>query len=320
MRRRRARTLCTVAALATAMASVVVASACAGDGQGGGTAGTDERVRVGVALYPLEEVVDRVGGDLVEIVNITPPGVNSHDVELSARTLDQLAAADLVLYLGAGFQPRVEDSIDRLPRSVRTIDMLGLDGLSMPPESTGNHSHVGDDPHVWLDPANMIVMTRAVASALIAEFPDDPAASASVSTNADAYVAELTTLGDEVDDGLGVCASSTVITSHEAFGHLFGRLGLDHVSITGLDPAGQPSARELREIADLAREAGTTTVFVDAAVSTRFAETIAAEVGASVAVLDPIESLSTEALDAGATYASLQRANLRALAQGLGCR
>ena len=298
----------------------------ASDTGGDMTSGT---VRVGVALYPIEEIVRRVGGERVEIVHITPPGVNSHDVELSAKTLDLLADADIVFYLGDGFQPRVEDAVGQLPATVRTVDMLELDGISKPApdsdhsdsdHSDSDHSHGGEDPHVWLDPSNMIVMTRAVESALTDEIGDDPVVASEFAANADVYAAELAALDEDVAAGLGACATSTVITSHEAFGHLFGRLGLDHLSITGLDPAEQPSARVLSDIAATARDAGVTTIFVDATVSARFAETIASEIGASVAVLDPVESLSAEAVEAGETYVSLQRDNLRALADGLGCR
>lgn len=310
-----------VIALITAMASL---GACAGASPDGAAdeskADGVERVRVGVALYPLEEIVRRVGGDHVEIVHITPPGVNSHDVELSAKTLDELAAADVVFYLGDGFQPRVEDALAQLPGAVRTVDMLDTDGLAMPTATAGAHSHAADDPHVWLDPANMIVMTRAVRAVLTDELADNAAATAELAVNADAYAAELASLDDDVQAGLGACETSIVVTSHEAFGHLFGRLGLDHVSITGLDPAEQPSAQVLNDIAAVARAADVTTVFVDATVSTRFAETIASEIGAAVAVLDPVESLSAEAMADGVTYASLQRENLRVLADGLGCR
>lgn len=313
------------------VATLVVASMCLGacsgaggdDAADGSNARATGKVRVGVALYPLEEIVRRVGGEHVEIVHITPPGVNSHDVELSAKTLDQLAAADVVLYLGDGFQPRVETALDQLPGAVRTIDMLQIDGLSMPPgseHSDGEHAHEGADPHVWLDPANMIVMTRLVESVLVNEIAGDVAVMQEIASNSNLYVAELSSLDDDVDAGLGVCDASMVVTSHEAFGHLFARLGLDHVSITGLDPAEQPSAQVLNDIAAVAREAGVTTVFVDATVSTRFAETIASEIGASVAVLDPVESLSAEAIDDGDTYVSLQQENLRVLADGLGCR
>ena len=62
------------------------------------------------------------------------------------------------------------------------------------------------------------------------------------------------------------------------------------------------------------RRTRATTVFFEPLVSPRLARTVAREVGARTAVLDPIESSS------GPTYLQLMRRNLSALRQALGCR
>jgi len=321
-------------------ALAALGSGCSGRGSDG-TAGTNDNpaengataaVSVAVALYPIEEIVRRVGGDLVEVVALTPPGANSHDVEVSGKTLDRLSESDAVFYLGEGFQPSVEDAVEQLPDSVVVVDLLTADGLSTitsvhadehgdehsdESDDEHEHSHGDSDPHVWLDPTNMIHMARAVESVLIGLLPD---ATTAVSENTAAYVAELDALGVEMDAAVGSCASTTVVTSHEAFGHLFARLGLEGVAITGLDPQQQPSARQLDEIAGVARAAGVTTVYVDATVSARYGETIAGEIGAEVSVLDPVESITADDRASGVDYASLQRGNLAALVEGLDCR
>lgn len=314
------------------IAMTLMATGCASDGDD--SSAGDGVVSVAVALYPIEEIVRRVGGDLVEVIALTPPGANSHDVEVSGKTLDRLTKSDAVFYLGEGFQPAVEDAVEQLPDSVVVVDLLLTDGLSTlavehgdehsdehsdegSDEHADEHSHGDSDPHVWLDPSNMIHMARAVESTLIELLPD---AVEAVSNSADAYVAEMDALGDEMDAALGSCDSTTVVTSHEAFGHLFARLGLEGVAITGLDPQAQPSARQLDEIAGVARAAGVTTVYVDATVSARYGETIADEIDAEVAVLDPVESITAADRADGLDYASLQRANIAALVEGLGCR
>jgi zinc transport system substrate-binding protein len=62
------------------------------------------------AFYPVQEAVQRVGGSLVDVTNLTPPGVEPHDLELSPDQVESIATADVVLYLGGGFQPGVEDA------------------------------------------------------------------------------------------------------------------------------------------------------------------------------------------------------------------
>jgi hypothetical protein len=80
----------------------LLAPACGGD-----TPSDDGRLRVVTGAYPLAEVAERVGGDLVHVENLTPPGVEPHDLELTTDDLEALLTADIVLFVGAGFQPAV---------------------------------------------------------------------------------------------------------------------------------------------------------------------------------------------------------------------
>jgi zinc transport system substrate-binding protein len=86
----------------------------------------------------------------VEVTNLTPPGVEPHDIELTADQVGALSEADLVIYLGKGFQPAVEDVISDAGES-RRLDVL---------EGTAN------DPHVWLDPTMMAAIADRTASRL----------------------------------------------------------------------------------------------------------------------------------------------------------
>src|SRR5262245_50582236 len=95
-------------------------------------------VDVVASFYPLAFAAQEIGGAGVSVVNLTPPGVEPHALELVSGDVKRIAQADLVLYLGGGFQPAVEEAAQR---SSRPVDLLeGLD--------------VQDDggPHVWLDP------------------------------------------------------------------------------------------------------------------------------------------------------------------------
>ena len=68
------------------------------------------------------------------------------------------------------------------------------------------------------------------------------------------------------------------------------------------------------------RAVGATTVFFETLVSPRLAETVAREVGATTAVLDPLEGLTKKEASAGENYFSVMRENLAALRKALGCR
>lgn len=253
--------------------------------------GDDDRRTVVAGFYPLAWAAERVGASRFEIVNLTPAGAEPHDLELSPRDVDAVREAELVLYVGGGFQPALEDAV--ADREGRSLDVLG-------PEER--------DPHVWLDPARFEQIVDDIAQALGA------------ATAASDTVLALNGLDEEFRRALDDCERRELVTTHAAFGHLAERYELEQLALTGTSPEVEPSPRELENLADRVRAAGATTVFAEPLVSDRVARTIAREVGADVAILDPIEGLSQERLTAGEDYLSVMRDNLAALRVGLGCR
>lgn len=262
-----------------------------GDGESGGSG----RTAILAGFYPLAYAAEEVGGDAVAVTNLTPPGVEPHDLELSVRDVEKIRAADLVLYLGDGFQPALEEAAEE--SGGRAIDLLKTQTALRP-----------GDPHVWLDPLRYADVVDGVGDTL-----GRPQAARDL-------VERLRALDAELDRGLAECDRRELVTSHDAFGYLAERYGLEQVAITGISPEAEPSPRDLERVTRLARERGVTTIFFETLVSPEVAEAVAREVGAETAVLDPLEGLSDEDLAAGEDYFSLMRANLRALQEGLGCR
>ena len=137
---------------------------------------------------------------------------------------------------------------------------------------------------------------------------------------AGAFAAELRKLDQEYRTGLRTCARREIVTSHAAFGYLAARYGLQQVAITGLTPESEPSPKQLVHAIELVRRTHATTVFFETLVSPRLADTVAREVGARTAVLDPIEGLTPAEEQRGESYFSLMRRNLVALRKSLACR
>ena len=67
-------------------------------------------------FYPLAFAAEEIGGDGVEVVNLTPAGAEPHDVEFTPRDVERIRSADLVLYAGGGFQPALEEAADERRR------------------------------------------------------------------------------------------------------------------------------------------------------------------------------------------------------------
>ena len=102
------------------------------------------------SFYPLAWATEQVAGEptSAEVVNLTPPGAEPHDVELSPSDVETIRDAELVVYLGGGFQPALEDAI--ASREGRSLDLL----------------REGEDPHIWLDPIRFARRVERIARAV----------------------------------------------------------------------------------------------------------------------------------------------------------
>jgi zinc transport system substrate-binding protein len=281
-----------------ALVAAVAAVGVAGCGEGDATRSKDA---VAAAFYPLAFAADAVAPDGVEVVNLTPPGVEPHDLELGASDVGLIDDARLVLYLGGGFQPALEDAVAK--REGPSLD--ALEGQSLLP---GPRDGDEADPHVWLDPTRLAAVARRVAGAL-----GDPAA-------ADGLVERLDALDAELRSGLADCGRREIVTSHAAFGYLAHRYGLEQVPLAGLAPEAEPSPRDLEALVQRVEESGATTVFFETLASPELAEVVARETGATTAVLDPLEGIAADRLADGVDYFTVMRENLAALRKALGCR
>ena len=260
--------------------SLVAAGCAGGDGASGDGSG---RTTVVAAFFPLAEAARLAGGDDVDVTDLTPAGVEPHDLELSSDEIDRILDADLVVVLGGGFQPAVESAAD------------DRDGPTVVIEPTG------DDPHIWLDPREFGRIVARIAEAL--------------DTDAQPVVEALDALHERYETTLASCERDLVVVSHEAYGALTEAYGLRQEAITGLVPGEEPDPARLDELVSLVEAEGVTTVFAEPLLPTRAAETLAREAGVEVASLDPLESAPASGLG----YVEAMDANLVALAAGLGC-
>jgi zinc transport system substrate-binding protein len=280
--------------LAASAAMTLLLTGCAADDEASGNGASTDTA---AAFYPLGWLAEQLGGD-VEL--LTSPGVEPHDLELSPQQVAQVADADVVLLLG-GFQPAVDEAVEQQAGG-EVVDVAEVVDL------------VADDPHFWQDPMRMAAAARAIGDAYLETDPDQ---ADDIEKATDRLVADLKQLDTEFRQGLADCRTTTVVTSHDAFGYLGESYGLELLPIAGLDPGADPSPQRLAELADLVRDRGVTTIFTETLVSPAVAETLADEAGVSVATLDPIEGLTDETADED--YLSLMRANLSALQEANGC-
>ncbi len=253
------------------------------------------------AFFPIAATVGALGGPSLAVHDLTPPGVEPHDLEPTTDQVDAILDADFVAVMGHGFQPAVERAAAHRDRN--TVDVL--DRLRQP-----------SDPHVWLDPLTMENVTRILATGLARA---EPKLRPVIDARQPAMIASLESLDAEFRRGLLHCERRVFVTAHDAFGRLARRYGLRQVAIAGIDPEQDPDPRRLAELADLVRRDHVTTVFTEELVSPRVAETLAHEAGVRTRVLSPIES-PPHGGHGFASYLAAMHRNLAALRAALVCR
>ena len=291
--------------LAFATLLLVAAGAC---GEADGSASSSGRVIA--AFYPLEFVAAEVVGS-ANVTNLSPPGVEPHDLELSPSQVRSLAQADLVVFIGDGFQPAVEEVIGEL-QGTPSIDALETqDDLIETGDSQKNEEGVSD-PHVWLDPARLASLGHAIAREM-ANIDSDNADF--YGSNAEGLEDALNKLDEEYSKALANCERNELVVSHEAFGYLSKRYGLEQIGVSGIDPESEPSPGRVAEVAEFAREHEATTIFFEEQVAPDIAQIIADETGAEVEVLDPLEFEP----EGGSDYFDVMRNNLDSISKALGC-
>ncbi|WP_230880824.1 metal ABC transporter substrate-binding protein [Planomonospora sp. ID91781] len=315
--RMRAAGLLTGTALLAATAACGSGAAESAGGTGGAGGGRPE---VTAALYPLQWLAEQVGGGDVTVIGLAEPGVEPHDLELTPAQVAGLEKTSLVAYV-KGVQPAVDEAVEQHAAD-RGFDAATLvktlaaeehaeEGHGEEGHAEEEHGHeVSYDPHLWLDPSRFATVATRLGEKLAAA---DPARAAGYRERAAKAAADLTALDGELAQGLADCASRSIVTGHEAFGYLADRYKLKQVGIS-VDPDAEPSPARLAEVAEVAKREKVTTIFTETLVSPKVAEVLAQEVGATTAVLDPIESRPADG-----DYLSAMRQNLTTLKKALSC-
>ncbi|HEY5667884.1 MAG TPA: zinc ABC transporter substrate-binding protein [Candidatus Saccharimonadales bacterium] len=264
------------------------------------------KVNVVASFYPLYDFAKHVGGDKVQVTNVTPAGAEPHDYEPSPKMLAAARASEVFIFNGEWLEPWTSKFLR--DRDYAGTTVMGGSGISL---------RKGNDPHYWLDPVDAQQIVNNIRDGLSEA---DPNNSGYYAARANAYNAQLAQLDDEFKHGLAQCEQHTVISSHQAFGYIAARYDFSVEAIAGLSPEEEPSAERLAALSNIIKQDGIHYVFFESLVSPRLADTIAAETGAKTLVFDPIEGLSDAAQKQGKDYLSVQRENLRSLRIALACK
>lgn len=306
--------------------------ACTGGGSGGAGATPGGRPQIVVTTTILGDVVTGMLGERAVVSTIMPVGVDPHGFQPSAAQVAAMRAADALVTNGAGFEGALGDVID----GARADGVPVFEAISAVPQlRLGTDDHDGHDdaghdgpdgpddgmidPHFFTDAGRMATAARGIATFLQRTIPalDTDAFRSDVERSA----AALEELDATVESTLAVLPEQrrVLVTDHEVFGYFADRYGFRIIGT--VIPSGSTSdgvsAADLTRLAHDIEAAGVTAVFTDASAPVRLADTLAAEVGGRVQVVELFSESLGEPGSGGASYAEMMQTNARRIAEAL---
>lgn len=271
------------------------------------------KMLITTSFYPLYFFTSQIAGDKAMVEIITPPGIEPHEYEPTARDIARISDSNMLILNGGMFETWGDKIKDQLQGSSTYILVAGDKLINNQKDEAGN---MIKDPHIWLDPA--LAKQEAEKIALSLEKIDSNNASY-YRERKTALINDLSEVDREYRIGLENCQIRDFVTSHASFGYLAARYNIHQVAISGISPDEEPSSQKLAEITNVVKSEHIPVIFFETLVSPKLSEVIAAETGAKIAVLDPIEGLSQDKINAGQTYITLMKENLTNLQTALLC-
>lgn len=302
------------------MAIVLVAGALALTGcDAGSDPDADDGITVIATTTILGDIAANVVGDSGTVTVLVPVGASPHDYQASAKQVAEIEKADLVVANGLGLEEGLGDVLDSARSDGSNI--LEIAPLVNPlpfaaagaGEATGNS---GDDPHFWLDPLRDAEAARLIASALAAFAPGTD-----WQERADAYGRELATLDGEIEDILSAVPDEQrmLVTSHSAFGYFADRYGFQIIGVVipGGSTLAEPSSSDLSNLVGEVRNTGVSAIFAETTEPTTLADSVAAETGESIQVVQVYTGSLGEPGGEASTLAGMLITNARRVADAL---
>jgi len=231
----------------------------------------------------LGDIVSNIVGDRATVVVLLPIGADPHEFRASARQVALMESSALVVANGLGLEQGLGDILDSLEGDGRVVLRVGEQLTSLRRIGSGPA-----DPHVWMDPLQMVEATTVIAAELERILPGGEW----VARGAD-YASDLVDLDLEISDLLGVSTGDSgdgrvLVTNHDSLGYFAQRYRLEVVGVVvpGGSTLAEPSSSDLADLVAILRDTGVRAIFAETTEPTALVESVAAEVGGDVSVVE----------------------------------
>ncbi|WP_308653468.1 metal ABC transporter substrate-binding protein [uncultured Anaerococcus sp.] len=271
---------------------------------------SEDKKTIYASFYPVAELVKMISGDKYDVKTIIETSEEPHSFELTSQAMKDLSKADLIAYNGAGMESFIDDLKDNVKDDDKFLDLS--DGLTLLDSSKEGSDMASINPHTWLSIKNAKVMVDNIYRKLSSMDPDNEKY---YKDKLDEALAKFDDLDKKFSDELSKVKDREkyFVVSHAAFNYLADDYGLKQVAVTGISPEEEPSAKDLKTIADFVKEKNIKTIFFEGKATPKVAETLAKNTGTKTSTLYTMENLDDDMIEKG--YFGLMEENLKALVE-----
>ena len=251
-------------------------------------------------FYAMYDFTKEIAGDKMNVVQLIPSGSGPHDFEPTAADIAAVSESKALVYCGSvdTYIDGIRETVER--SGVRTLDTAN--GVDIAEDA--------EDPHIWLDPSIALEQYTAIANMLSEIDPDN---SAYYSERLTMATENINDLRREIDTLKSTAHKKDIIVSHAAYGYLCDCLGVEQHAIEGGSGDGSdPTAKQMAELMEFAKENDIRIIFAQRNESDRTARAMAEEIGGDVLLLDPLEA---DTCSGG--YFDVMQQNIQALGTAL---
>ena len=269
---------------------------------------------IAVTYSVIGDIVSQLVGDNASVNVVIPDGQDPHDFQPSAKDIETINNAALVVSNGLEFEEGLEEVLENIADSGGNIFMIGehitVRKIEDGDEHGDEHSnkHGGGDPHLWLSPVTMLEMLPALKSAL------SEAIGADLSESSASLTAKLQDLDKEVESIIGSLGECNLVSGHDEMGYFADRYGCEVIGviIPSFTTTSEATAGELAELKKQVEQNNVPAIFTGLGVSPDTATQLAKELGIKAV------TLSTHYLDGAANYQEFILKLTNQIAEALG--
>src|ERR1051326_3601429 len=261
----------------------------------------------------IADLVRNVGGDRIEVKALVGANADAHVYSPTPGDAKEVAAATIVFVNGLG----LEGWLTRLvtasgSRAPLVTASKGIAPRRMPDEARAGKTVI--DPHAWQSIADAKIYVANIRDGLAAA---DPAGKAAYDANAQAYLAKLDEVEQEVRTAIVAIPAERrkIITTHDAFGYFGAAYGMSFIAPAGVSTESEPSAKDVARIIRQIKKQKIPAVFLESVGDPRLIEQIAGETGAAIGGKLYSDALS-EPSGPAATYIDMMRHTMRGISEG----